>query len=180
MTCRCSAWLWCAKENGFVFLNCLSFGACNSHLRVPNASMVPCGFLWLRPLSERIIAELGEGFHPKMPPSELTVKMVSRLTQMLKDVKRFKPPDGACLSPAGEYNLRCGHAYGSKRWPYHMLVVAFCLFNITFLVTRKRNRGLVTMATTTLLLFNDPSQSCSRHGSFNVYRWGWCCQKYDT
>lgn len=33
--------------------------------------------------------------------------MVSRLTQMLKDVKRFKPPDGACLSPAGEYNLRC-------------------------------------------------------------------------
>lgn len=59
-----------------------------------------------RPLSERIIAELGEGFHPKMPPSELTVKMVSRLTQMLRDVKRFKPPDGACLSPAGEYNLR--------------------------------------------------------------------------
>ncbi|CAM9373960.1 unnamed protein product, partial [Hapterophycus canaliculatus] len=58
-----------------------------------------------RPLSERIIAELGEGFHPKMAPSELTVKMVSRLTQMLKDVKRFKPPDGACLSPAGEYNL---------------------------------------------------------------------------
>lgn len=34
------------------------------------------------------------------------MKMVSRLTQMLKDVKRFKPPDGACLSPAGEYNLR--------------------------------------------------------------------------
>lgn len=60
-----------------------------------------------RPLSERIIAELGEGFHPKMAPSELSVKMVSRLTQMLKDVKRFKPPDGACLSPAGEYNLRC-------------------------------------------------------------------------
>ncbi|CAN0173855.1 unnamed protein product, partial [Ectocarpus sp. 12 AP-2014] len=59
-----------------------------------------------RPLSERIIAELGEGFHPKMHPSELTVKMVSRLTQMLRDVKRFKPPDGACLSPAGEYNLR--------------------------------------------------------------------------
>lgn len=59
-----------------------------------------------RPLSERIVAELGEGFHPKMAPSELTVKMVSRLTQMLKDVKRFKPPDGACLSPAGEYNLR--------------------------------------------------------------------------
>ncbi|CAM9108711.1 unnamed protein product, partial [Ectocarpus fasciculatus] len=54
----------------------------------------------------RIIAELGEGFHPKMRPSELTVKMVSRLTQMLRDVKRFKPPDGACLSPAGEYNLR--------------------------------------------------------------------------
>ena len=65
------------------------------------------GFVWPRPLSERIIAELGEGFHPKMAPSELTVKMVSRLTQMLKDVKRFKPPDGACLSPAGEYNLRC-------------------------------------------------------------------------
>ncbi|CAM9687130.1 unnamed protein product, partial [Pylaiella littoralis] len=61
-----------------------------------------------RPLSERIIAELGEGFRPKMAPSELTVKMISRLTQMLKDVKRFKPPDGACLSPAGEYNLRLG------------------------------------------------------------------------
>lgn len=60
-----------------------------------------------RPLAERIIAELGEGFAPKMNPADLTVKMVSRLTQMLKDVKRFKPPDGGCLSPAGEYNLRC-------------------------------------------------------------------------
>lgn len=67
-----------------------------------------------RPLSERIIAELGEGFHPKMTPSELSVKMVSRLTQMLKDVKRFKPPDGACLSPAGEYNLRYGMQ--QRRW----------------------------------------------------------------
>lgn len=60
-----------------------------------------------RLLAERIIAELGEGFTPKMNPADLTVKMVSRLTQMLKDVKRFKPPDGGCLSPAGEYNLRC-------------------------------------------------------------------------
>ncbi|CAM9558982.1 unnamed protein product [Laminaria digitata] len=60
-----------------------------------------------RSLAERIITELGAGFKPKMHPTELTVKMVSRLTQMLKDVKRFKPPDGGCLSPAGEYNLRC-------------------------------------------------------------------------
>lgn len=60
-----------------------------------------------RTLAERIITELGAGFKPKMHPTELTVKMVSRLTQMLKDVKRFKPPDGGCLSPAGEYNLRC-------------------------------------------------------------------------
>eukprot|EP00904_Undaria_pinnatifida_P002598 jgi/Undpi1/12339/HiC_scaffold_5.g02015.m1 len=59
-------------------------------------------------LAERIITELGAGFKPKMHPTELTVKMVSRLTQMLKDVKRFKPPDGGCLSPAGEYNLRLG------------------------------------------------------------------------
>lgn len=59
-----------------------------------------------RTLAERIITELGAGFKPKMHPTELTVKMVSRLTQMLKDVKRFKPPDGGCLSPAGEYNLR--------------------------------------------------------------------------
>lgn len=59
-----------------------------------------------RSLAERIIAELGEGFSPKMHPSDLTVKMVARLTQLLKDVKRFKPPDGSCLSPAGEYNLR--------------------------------------------------------------------------
>ncbi|CAM9561747.1 unnamed protein product [Sphacelaria rigidula] len=43
-----------------------------------------------------------------MKPSDLTVKDVARLTQMLKDVKRFKPPDGGCLSPAGEYNLRLG------------------------------------------------------------------------
>lgn len=59
-----------------------------------------------RSLAGRIITELGTGFDPKMRPSDLTVKDVARLAQMLKDVKRFKPPDGACLSPAGEYNLR--------------------------------------------------------------------------
>ena len=31
-----------------------------------------------------------------------------RLTSMLKSVSIFKPPDGSCLSPAGEYNLRLG------------------------------------------------------------------------
>ena len=30
------------------------------------------------------------------------------LTQALRDVTLFKPPDGKCLSPAGEYNLRLG------------------------------------------------------------------------
>lgn len=34
--------------------------------------------------------------------------MSIRLTSLLKSVSIFKPPDGSCLSPAGEYNLRLG------------------------------------------------------------------------
>lgn len=53
------------------------------------------------------MAELGEGFEDKMKPSTMDVKSISRLVQLLKEVK-VKAPDGSCLSPAGEYNLRLG------------------------------------------------------------------------
>ena len=33
---------------------------------------------------------------------------ITRLTQILREVKLFRAPDGSCLSPAGEYNLRLG------------------------------------------------------------------------
>lgn len=52
--------------------------------------------------------ELGRPFDGDMAPSELTDGMTLQLTNMLKSVKIFKPPDGDCLSPAGEYNLRLG------------------------------------------------------------------------
>lgn len=84
--------------------------------------VLPIQSLWCMPfgrlstcrsLAERIITELGEDFSPKMRPSDLQANSISLLTQMLKDVKRFKPPDGSCLSPAGEYNLRYNcHATG--------------------------------------------------------------------
>jgi len=59
-------------------------------------------------LSKRLIAELGSGFCDSMTPSELNDKKVTKLVQLLRKVELFKPPDGSCLSPLGEYNLNLG------------------------------------------------------------------------
>jgi len=58
-------------------------------------------------LSARLIQELGYGFDPDMHPSEVSDKQATRIQQLLAEA-RFDDPDGACLSPAGEYNLRLG------------------------------------------------------------------------
>lgn len=58
-------------------------------------------------LSARLIQELGYGFDTDMHPSEVTDKQATRMQQLLADA-RFDDPDGSCLSPAGEYNLRLG------------------------------------------------------------------------
>jgi DNA topoisomerase VI B subunit len=59
-------------------------------------------------LAKRLIAELGHGFDETTAPSEVTDKQVTRLVQLLRSVELFKPPDGSCLSPLGEYNLNLG------------------------------------------------------------------------
>ena len=64
----------------------------------------------------RVIKELGMGtgtlgdedFHEKMNPREIDPKQINRLCQILTSVKEFAAPDGKCLSPAGEYNMRLG------------------------------------------------------------------------
>ena len=61
-----------------------------------------------RPLAARIVKELGNGFTEDMHPDKVDANKTIRLTSMLKSVSIFKPPDGSCLSPAGEYNLRLG------------------------------------------------------------------------
>ncbi len=58
-------------------------------------------------LSIRLIQELGYGFDTDMHPAEVTDKQATRIQQLLADA-RFDDPDGSCLSPAGEYNLRLG------------------------------------------------------------------------
>ncbi len=42
-----------------------------------------------------------------MKIQELKKKEIHQLTQLLREAK-FSAPDPACLSPAGEYNLRLG------------------------------------------------------------------------
>lgn len=61
-----------------------------------------------RPLAARIVKELGNGFAENMVPEDIDANKTIRLTSMLKSVSIFKLPDGSCLSPAGEYNLRLG------------------------------------------------------------------------
>jgi DNA topoisomerase VI subunit B len=62
------------------------------------------------PLAKRLIAELEEaaGLHADMNPSELSDKQITRLVQLFHQVQLFRPPDGTCLSPLGEYNLNLG------------------------------------------------------------------------
>jgi DNA topoisomerase VI subunit B len=64
--------------------------------------------LCCRALASRIVKELGPDFWEGMAPSELDHLKTVRLSNLLKSVSIFKPPDGDCLSPAGEYNLRLG------------------------------------------------------------------------
>jgi DNA topoisomerase VI subunit B len=59
-------------------------------------------------LAKRLIAELGHGFDETTAPLQVTDKQVTRLVQLLRSVELFKPPDGSCLSPLGEYNLNLG------------------------------------------------------------------------
>lgn len=59
-------------------------------------------------IAKRVIKELGNGFKESMLPSKLTGKQITRLVQLLRSVELFRPPDGSCLSPLGEYNLNLG------------------------------------------------------------------------
>ena len=60
-------------------------------------------------LAKRLIAELANnGLEESMHPSDLTDKQINRLVQLFRQVQLFKPPDGSCLSPLGEYNLNLG------------------------------------------------------------------------
>jgi DNA topoisomerase VI subunit B len=62
------------------------------------------------PLAKRLIAELesSAGLTETMKPSDLTDKQITRLVQLFHQVQLFRPPDGSCLSPLGEYNLNLG------------------------------------------------------------------------
>uniref|UniRef100_A0A7S0X7J7 DNA topoisomerase VI subunit B transducer domain-containing protein n=1 Tax=Mantoniella antarctica TaxID=81844 RepID=A0A7S0X7J7_9CHLO len=55
----------------------------------------------------RLVAELGKGFDAGMAPRDVSETQGTRIQQLLS-YARFAPPDGGCLSPAGEYNLRLG------------------------------------------------------------------------
>lgn len=70
--------------------------------------LTPAFLLSCSEVARRVIKELGKKFDEDMAPDELTDGMTLQLTTMLKSVQIFKPPDGSCLSPAGEYNLRLG------------------------------------------------------------------------
>jgi DNA topoisomerase VI subunit B len=61
-------------------------------------------------LAKRLITELEEaaGLHVDMKPTDLSDKQITRLVQLFHQVQLFRPPDGTCLSPLGEYNLNLG------------------------------------------------------------------------
>lgn len=60
-----------------------------------------------RSLAVRLINELGGDFTSHMSVKELTLNHIRQIDALLHEA-RFEKPDGACLSPAGEYNLRLG------------------------------------------------------------------------
>ncbi len=63
-----------------------------------------------RSLASRLLGELtdrGGAITDTTNPKNLDKSMIYRLTALLQQA-RFDPPDSACLSPAGEYNLRLG------------------------------------------------------------------------
>jgi DNA topoisomerase VI B subunit len=61
-------------------------------------------------LAKRLIAELASstGLTEDANPKDLTDKQITRLVQLFHQVQLFRPPDGSCLSPLGEYNLNLG------------------------------------------------------------------------
>ena len=58
-------------------------------------------------LAHRLLSELDASFTPDTAPSALSKKQIHQLTHLLQEAK-FDKPSSACLSPAGEYNLRLG------------------------------------------------------------------------
>lgn len=78
-----------------------------------NASMSLVRFLTTqfvaipRQLAVRLINELGNDFAQHMTVGELTLNHIRQIDALLHQA-RFERPDGMCLSPAGEYNLRLG------------------------------------------------------------------------
>ncbi|KAH7684331.1 DNA topoisomerase VI subunit B protein [Dioscorea alata] len=57
--------------------------------------------------AERLIGEMGPDFSPNMSVKSLTSQQIVRIHQLFRQAK-FDDPNGDCLSPAGEYNLRLG------------------------------------------------------------------------
>ncbi|KAF0909784.1 hypothetical protein E2562_000105 [Oryza meyeriana var. granulata] len=57
--------------------------------------------------AERLIGEMGPDFSAKMAVKSLTSQQIVRIHQLFRQAK-FDDPNGNCLSPAGEYNLRLG------------------------------------------------------------------------
>lgn len=60
-----------------------------------------------RALATRLINELGPHFTPTMTVGEMTLNHIRQIDALLHEA-RFDAPNGKCLSPAGEYNLRLG------------------------------------------------------------------------
>ena len=60
-------------------------------------------------VAKRLLEQLeDDGFHDELPPSTVSDRQITRLVQLLRASDAFKPPDGSCLSPLGEYNLNLG------------------------------------------------------------------------
>lgn len=58
-------------------------------------------------LATRLITELGPEFTSHMTVGELSLNHIRQIDTLLHEA-RFAKPNGKCLSPAGEYNLRLG------------------------------------------------------------------------
>lgn len=59
--------------------------------------------------AKKLLERLGDAYDDTMDPSDMSDKLVTRLTQLLRSADDlFKSPDGGCLSPLGEYNLNLG------------------------------------------------------------------------
>ena len=59
--------------------------------------------------AKRLLERLGNSYDESMNPSDMSDKVITRLTQLLRSADDlFKSPDGGCLSPLGEYNLNLG------------------------------------------------------------------------